>query len=300
MFFNGYVNQIDETTLLYSPYAYYYNYGEVVEYTIEDQNGLVASATILILFTLNPIIVNDECIILNPIGNDHNYLNPLEITNNILPQFETLDFDTLTKPFIIVLMVLLLATKFTYEVNNEASATVLINTVEPTLPNAINDFAQSNINQFEIIDVLANDEFIIIPQLSDVADPENGTVTISEINSLIYSPNENFDGIDCFQYAILNTSTLLFDIAEVCVEVSGMVGLFTITTNSISVYPNPSSNYINVVFEKPSEFQIFSQFGILIKSGFSTSPNVTLNVQDLERGIYYIKVENQITKFTVY
>jgi hypothetical protein len=92
---------------------------------------------------------------------------------------------------------------------------------------------------------------------------------------------------------------------------SGISGTYSVICNvssllentvyhKLSIYPNPSSNYINVNFLHPqllkdnqAEFQIYSVNGKLVsktKCELNQMDNQTINVSDLSNGVYFLKL----------
>lgn len=65
--------------------------------------------------------------------------------------------------------------------------------------------------------------------------------------------------------------------------------------NKLSVYPNPANNSINV--RSNSGFQLFSIDGRLLKQ--SNMPSNTINIEELQEGLYLLKANNQTVKLMV-
>lgn len=61
---------------------------------------------------------------------------------------------------------------------------------------------------------------------------------------------------------------------------------------AITVYPNPTSNILNVLTEKADEYVIFSAIGFNLKSGLLIPGSNPINIQKLSPGVYFIKVGN--------
>lgn len=72
-------------------------------------------------------------------------------------------------------------------------------------------------------------------------------------------------------------------------------------TNSLQIYPNPSDNFINILgLSGMNKFELYNSVGKLIKSGV-ISKQESLQVQNLESGVYFLKLEQEIVlKFSVY
>jgi len=70
--------------------------------------------------------------------------------------------------------------------------------------------------------------------------------------------------------------------------------------SKISIFPNPSSGQFMVFVEPFSEsnYIIFDQLGRIVKTGLLNGPKTNLNL-DLESGIYFLKVNDFVTKLQV-
>lgn len=78
--------------------------------------------------------------------------------------------------------------------------------------------------------------------------------------------------------------------------------LITNEKTGLQVYPNPATNYINVVtnglLEKANNnFQVFNVDGKVVKTGKLIGTNTQININDLAKGVYYIKTTIGNSKF---
>ena len=74
----------------------------------------------------------------------------------------------------------------------------------------------------------------------------------------------------------------------------------TSTTNGIlKVFPTVSYGEINVDYNANSRYNIYNQNGILIKSGEIKSGMNQINLKKLNKGIYFLKVNNETKRFIV-
>lgn len=63
-----------------------------------------------------------------------------------------------------------------------------------------------------------------------------------------------------------------------------------VAKNNISVYPNPSSGMLNFTnISEDFSFEIYSVTGAIVKKGIVTTANATLNVSELNPGVYIVK-----------
>lgn len=77
----------------------------------------------------------------------------------------------------------------------------------PVKPTAIRDTAATLKNQSVIIDILANDDFRFIGNLSSInpIKPTHGTVVVNGLKDVTYIPNPEYVGYDRFSYTLTNT-----------------------------------------------------------------------------------------------
>jgi len=67
-------------------------------------------------------------------------------------------------------------------------------------------------------------------------------------------------------------------------------------TNSLSAFPNPTSNIINVNLNQPDIIEIYTVTGTLIKST-PKAQNHKIDVSTLSNGMYFLKADDKTTKF---
>lgn len=62
--------------------------------------------------------------------------------------------------------------------------------------------------------------------------------------------------------------------------------------NSISIYPNPFKNNITIEYDNEFRLTLFDVSGKIMVESESTSKNTTLNLDELEKGVYILNIEN--------
>lgn len=70
-------------------------------------------------------------------------------------------------------------------------------------------------------------------------------------------------------------------------------GINEITSSSISVYPNPINDGLNIVFSESSKntkLEIYNSIGKLVLSELLNNKNSSINTRDLCNGMYFIKI----------
>ncbi len=213
---NGTVTINPDGTLTYTPKDGFVG-TDIFEYLIDDGKGGTASAFVVIeVFDNRPVALPDRA--------DTDSLSPLVIevlANDSDPNNETLTVTAVTKPAHGKAEVNDDGTVtytpnpgfsgsdvFTYTVCNESgncdTETVTV-TVENLPPNALNDSAATRPGTPVSVPVLVNDsdpdgQPLTITLIS--AMPKNGSVTIGEDGTVIYTPNPGFTGTDTFDYMI--------------------------------------------------------------------------------------------------
>jgi hypothetical protein len=69
------------------------------------------------------------------------------------------------------------------------------------------------------------------------------------------------------------------------------------TGSSISVFPNPTSDFLTINNKETEEIAILSSTGQLMKRFKIVHGSVTVNIADLRPGIYILKAGDEVTKF---
>lgn len=83
---------------------------------------------------------------------------------------------------------------------------------------------------------------------------------------------------------------------------TGGVGCPELIINNLRVYPNPASSYVNITSdtEEGTEIKIFDMTGRCVKNITSADlRNVTVNIEDLRKGIYVIDIKGNTRKLIV-
>lgn len=65
------------------------------------------------------------------------------------------------------------------------------------------------------------------------------------------------------------------------------------------VYPNPTYDEIQINYDDSFSYEIFSISGTLVNQGKTDSKSITINVSQLESGMYFIKVSGNSNNFSV-
>lgn len=73
------------------------------------------------------------------------------------------------------------------------------------------------------------------------------------------------------------------------------------TANSFTINPNPASSYVNIKSNivEDTEVNIFDMTGRCVKNTVISSTNATINVEDLNKGVYFININGKVEKLVV-
>ncbi len=237
---NGTVVDNGDGTVTYTPNIEFFGQ-DSFEYTIIDESGATDTATVNVTVTFNdaPIAQDDEFstdedtplpILSTLLDNDSdpNSEDSFTITqitdppngsvgfiNNILTYTPDENFNG--------------QDSFTYTIEDEYGATdtatvfVSVNPINDA-PVAIDDTASTTENTAVIIDVIDNDSDIEGPIfLYETTIPENGSLRYNDDGTITYTPDENFNGPDSFEYTIIDEDGGT-DTAIVTVDVNYQTG----------------------------------------------------------------------------
>ncbi|SDS30716.1 tandem-95 repeat protein [Christiangramia echinicola] len=220
---NGTVTVNADGTVIYTPDDNF-NGTDSFEYTISDGNGGTDTATV----TVTVGAVNDA-----PIANDDtaNTSEDTEVTVAVLDNDSDLDGDTLTvtitedqQPANGTVTVNADGTviytpddnfngtdSFEYTISDgnggtdTATVTVTVGAVNDA-PIANDDTANTSEDTEVTVAVLDNDSDLdgdtLTVTITEDQQPDNGTVTVNADGTVIYTPDENFNGTDSFEYTI--------------------------------------------------------------------------------------------------
>lgn len=216
---NGSVAVNGDNTVTYTPAQNFIGFA-VIDYTVSDQAGGTASATLTVNVVSDnsaPVANNDSAntnedtsIVIDVLANDTDPDNDtLTITSatanigsvtitgdNRLQYVPPQDFNG--------------SVTIDYSIEdtagNSASATVSLNVLSVNdLPVANNDSATTNEDTTVVVDVLANDSDLESSLTVSAASAGNGAVSILPDGTLSYTPNTNFNGIDSINYTVTDT-----------------------------------------------------------------------------------------------
>jgi gliding motility-associated-like protein len=156
---------------------------------------------------------------------------------------------------------------------------------------AIDDIAKTRINRSVAIPVLFNDIVpanMFVKSFDILSDPVNGVLKVNEDLTVIYTPNENFCGLDSFTYQICIDEGMC-DEANVIIDVS---------CRKLVIYNgfSPNGDNVNDLFTiegiddyPKNELRVFNRWGnqVYYQKGYKNSWDGTWEGGNLPDGTYF-------------
>ena len=78
-----------------------------------------------------------------------------------------------------------------------------------------------------------------------------------------------------------------------------MEGCEELVKTNFSIYPNPASSTINIVSEAEGTAKIYDMTSRCVKEVKIEGVNTTVNIEDLNQGVYFININNSVKKLVV-
>jgi hypothetical protein len=82
------------------------------------------------------------------------------------------------------------------------------------------------------------------------------------------------------------------------VDMSSVIGVEELSGEKINIYPNPTTEYIIAMTSGKGTIEIFDMTGKLVSSSIITKTTQVVDVRNLRKGIYMVKVTNDKNTFT--
>ncbi|MES2587965.1 MAG: DUF4394 domain-containing protein [Bacteroidota bacterium] len=102
-------------------------------------------------------------------------------------------------------------------------------------------------------------------------------------------------------YAVIITNSSNCTDTSACVTVSNTADIDKLSKVRFSTYPNPTSSYLNIDFVDKSSHEIVLEdaLGKIIFRLTLTEKNNVINLSELNKGIYFVKFQNQTNKIII-
>jgi hypothetical protein len=156
---------------------------------------------------------------------------------------------------------------------------------------ANDDYITINYNENLTFDVRSNDADLEGEELtvSLIEGPESGTLTLNNDYTFTYTPVPNFSGEVNFTYEVSDGENSANTSVTIKVDADSSLGVNDQNITNISIYPNPVVNklFIQGLLDV-SETSIYDVLGKLV---LSNTTSTEIDVSNLKKGIYTIKIE---------
>ena len=111
------------------------------------------------------------------------------------------------------------------------------------------------------------------------------------------------EGVDYYCYAIgYNVDAELGEITFVRFNTTdGVIGVDEVSANPYSIYPNPATSSINIKsnISESTDVNIYDMTGRCVKNVVISNNNATINVEDLNKGVYFININGKVEKLVI-
>jgi len=303
---NGSINLNVDDTITYTPNTHFFG-NDSFSYTIEDGNGGTDTATVNV--TINavndvPVAVDDSAstdedtsVNIDVLGDDSDVdLDNLSVSNTTTPSNGSVIIETDNTITYTPSAHFFGNDSFVYTVidGNGGADTATVNiTINPVndAPDAADDSASVNEDEFVIVTVLTNDSDVDgdSVDVTSVSSASNGTTQLNVDDTITYTPNTHFNGNDSFTYTVIDgnggTDTATVNITINAINDAPVASDDSATTDEdtsviITVLSNDSDvdlDILNVSSAGPA-----SNGSVVINGGttISYTPNLNFNGAD--------------------
>lgn len=100
-----------------------------------------------------------------------------------------------------------------------------------------------------------------------------------------------------FVYTNTDAAASTWEVTNVEIVGTGFNAVGELEMSSLNVYPNPATNNIVVDVQKDAEVQILDMTGCVVMNVNAAEGENSINVSDLESGVYFVKMNGSVVKF---
>ncbi|MDX2001013.1 MAG: T9SS type A sorting domain-containing protein [Chitinophagales bacterium] len=160
---------------------------------------------------------------------------------------------------------------------------------------ANNDQTFTTANIAKNVAVLANDTSCgtTISALTIIEDALHGTTLVTDSNTVLYTPDTGFIGIDSFTYRI--TDGTVADTAVVRMSVFTTTGINELDTYQVTLFPNPVAADLTVQLNKQMHFvaTLVNLLGETVNQSALVSDQAKIDTRGIANGIYIIRITDE-------
>ena len=111
------------------------------------------------------------------------------------------------------------------------------------------------------------------------------------------------EGVDYYCYGIgYNAEAELGELTLVRFNLEdGVIGVDEVATTAFNIFPNPASSTINITsnITDATNVNIYDMTGRCVKNVIINDNNATINVEDLNQGVYFININGKVEKLVI-
>ncbi len=177
----------------------------------------------------------------------------------------------------------------------------------PPIANRDVDTTSKNVTKNVLVKLNDDDcnDPVIGLTLAVATQPVHGLATAASPTHIVYTPINNYVGIDSFTYTL--SDGVGSSSAVVRMVILNGTGINEANQVQVVLYPVPASNQLNIQFENngKSTLRVFDMIGNLVLTTTLTGNNNTVNTEMLASGVYGIQIaddKNAViarSKFTI-
>ena len=112
-----------------------------------------------------------------------------------------------------------------------------------------------------------------------------------------WDDDEDLTGLSAGDYTVLVKGTAGCE-SERTFTVKGQVGIDDLTADNVAVYPNPTTEFVNIEFTGTFQYELVAINGDILVAGSATDKEV-LDLKEFADGVYFVNIKNEAATTTV-
>jgi hypothetical protein len=112
-----------------------------------------------------------------------------------------------------------------------------------------------------------------------------------------FDDDEDLTGLSAGDYTVVVRGTAGCE-SERTFTVKGQVGIDDLTAENVAVYPNPTTEFINIEFTGTFQYELVAINGDILVAGNATDKEV-LDLKEFADGVYFVNIKNETATTTV-
>jgi hypothetical protein len=112
-----------------------------------------------------------------------------------------------------------------------------------------------------------------------------------------FDDDQDLTGLSAGDYTVVVRGTAGCE-TERTFTVKGQVGIDDLTAENVAVYPNPTTEFINIEFTGTFQYELVAINGDILVAGSATDKEV-LDLKEFADGVYFVNIKNETATTTV-